>query len=123
MVRDCPRQIALLLAHTLAARKAKAIIDHLAHRLESRSGVLKCIEHEPQGSLYRCVGVQAQHTVVLIRETDGRHHLKFAAAGFVEYAAAHPRFENMQLGFTHGALQAQDQPIVEASRVIGAVLV
>jgi hypothetical protein len=107
----------------LAERKAKAVIDHPAHRLESRPGMLKRIEHELQSRLYRCIGVQAQHAVVLVRETDGRHHLKFAAAGFVQHAAAHPRFEDMQLRFTHRALQAQHQPIVEAGRVIGAVLV
>jgi hypothetical protein len=52
VARDRPRQIPLLLAHALAARKAKTVLDHFAYRLESRPGVLKGIEHEPQGGLY-----------------------------------------------------------------------
>ena len=123
VARDRPRQIPLLLAHALAARKAKTVLDHLAYRLESRPGALKGIEHEPQGGLYRGIGVQPQHSVVLIHKPDRRHHLELSTSGFVQHAAAHPRFENMQLRFTHRALQPQHQPIVEAGRVIRAVLV
>jgi hypothetical protein len=89
--RNRPSQITLLLTHALAARKTKAVIDHPAHRLEGRSGVLKSVEHQPHRRLYRCIGVEAQHAVVLIDETDGRVHLEFAAAGFVEYTPTHPR--------------------------------
>lgn len=85
--------------------------------------MLKGIEHKPQGGLYRGIGVQPQHTVVLIHKPDGRHHLKFPTASFVQHAAAHPSFENMQLRFTHRALQSQHQSIVETGRVIRAVLV
>jgi hypothetical protein len=44
------------------------------------------------------------------------------APGLVELAAAHAGLQDVQLGFTHGALEAKQQSIVESGRVIGSVM-
>src|ERR1700747_991958 len=101
-----PRQIALLLADALAQGKTKAGVDHLAHRLKSRTRLLKSVENPANGRLHRRIWVETKHPVVLVHETDGRVHSELASAGLVEYAPSHPGPDNVQLRFAHRALQS-----------------
>ena len=48
---------------------------------------------------------------------------QFAPSGLVANASIQPRPQDMQFGFGHGALESEQQPVVEQSRVIQAVLV
>src|SRR5262249_35287138 len=48
---------------------------------------------------------------------------EFAARRLVANAAIEARAQNVQLGFAHGALQPQQQPVIEHRRVIEAVAI
>jgi hypothetical protein len=48
---------------------------------------------------------------------------RFATTRLVELAAAHARLEDVQLGFAHGAFEPEQQAIIEACRIIDAVLI
>ncbi|MGB8383542.1 MAG: hypothetical protein WCG47_20215, partial [Dermatophilaceae bacterium] len=54
-------------------------------------------------------------------QADGQGAEQLAAGGFVADPAVQPRPQDVQLGFAHGALHAEQQPVVEHRRVVDAV--
>src|ERR1700722_6724901 len=56
-------------------------------------------------------------------ETDRQAAPQFAAGGFVANAAIEAGANDVQLGFAHGAFQAQQQTIVKQRRVIDSIIV
>ena len=54
-------------------------------------------------------------------EADRQAAAQFAARGLVANAAVEPRAQDVQLGFAHGALEAEHQAVVEQGGVIDAV--
>ena len=59
----------------------------------------------------------------VIDEPDRQRRGQLAAAGLGEQPAAEPGPQQVQLGFGHLAFQAEQQPVVEGTGVIEAVLV
>src|SRR5262249_45693739 len=58
--------------------------------------------HTTNGALHLCIGIEGQGAIAAGNKADGRGHLEFAAACFVQLSAAHSRLEKVQLRFTHG---------------------
>ena len=56
-------------------------------------------------------------------EADGQSAAQFAASGFVADAAIQPGANDVQFGFAHRALEAEQQTIVEQRRMIDAIVV
>ena len=56
-------------------------------------------------------------------EADRRAHPQLPPPGLVELSPEQPGAQHVQLGFTHRALEAQEQAIVKVTRVVDAVLV
>jgi hypothetical protein len=59
----------------------------------------------------------------VVDQPDRERHLQLAAAGLGQLAAAQPRADEVQLGLRHGALEPEQQAVVEVGGVIEAVLV
>src|SRR5439155_24659 len=70
-----------------------------------------------------CVRIEADRSVSPIDQTDRRAHLELATPGLVELTTTHPRFEDVQLGLAHCAFEAEQEAIIEASRIVDAVFV
>jgi hypothetical protein len=54
---------------------------------------------------------------------DGQGKLQFASLGFTQAALMHALLQDMQLGFRHGAFQAQQQTIIVLHWVIHPIQV
>ena len=87
------------------------------------SSPLEGLEHQTDGALDLGIGIKADRPVGSVDQADRWTHLEFAASCFVELAAAHARFEDMQLGLAHRALEAEQKTIVELSRIVDAVFI
>lgn len=87
------------------------------------ASAVKGLEHQTDGGLHLGVGIKVNDTVGSIHQSYRRAHLELAAPGLVELSAPHARLENVQLGFAHRALEAEQQAIVEAGRIVDAILV
>jgi hypothetical protein len=74
-----------------------------AYRLHSTSGSLERIKDETHRALDFSVGIKIYDAVAAIDETDRWLHLEFPTACLIQLAAAHPRFEDVQLGLRHRA--------------------
>jgi len=59
----------------------------------------------------------------VIDEPDGQRDGEFASPGFGELAAAQAGPDEVQLGLAHGALEPEEEPVVELAGVVEAVLV
>ncbi len=65
----------------------------------------KPFEHRANGGDYRRIGVKAHLAVLLAPdEADGQAPTQFAAGGLVTDTPVEPGPENVEFGFTHGAL-------------------
>ena len=71
------------------------------------------------------LGVGVEHDAVLgvVDESDGEGDPQLAAARPALDAAAQPGAEQMEFGLAHGALEAEEEPVVEVGGVVDAVLV
>ena len=71
------------------------------------------------------LGVGVEHDAVLgvVDESDGERDPQLAAARPAPDAAAQPGAQQMEFGLTHGALEAEEEPVVEVGGVVDAVLV
>ena len=68
------------------------------------------------------VGMEPDLAVVVApHEADRQAAAQLAAGCFVADAAFETGAEDVQLGFTHRALESEDQPVVEQGRVVDAV--
>lgn len=83
----------------------------------------KCREQRSHGVLHLPVWVELHLAVCDVDEADGQSQLQLSAADLGHVSAMHSRAQHMQLGFTHRALQAQEQPVIEMHWVVDAILV
>ncbi|HEY2339911.1 MAG TPA: hypothetical protein VGH75_05245 [Steroidobacteraceae bacterium] len=69
------------------------------------------------------VRIEYHGTGRIISEPDRQAHLQLATPRLVALTAEEARLENVQLRFAHGALETQQEAIVEVRRVIDAILI
>jgi hypothetical protein len=69
------------------------------------------------------VGIQGHVVGRVVDQPDRQRHLQLAAPGFGELTTAEASSDEMQFGFRHGALETQQEPVVEIGRVVESVLV
>jgi len=60
---------------------------------------------------------------IVIDQPGWQGAAELAAPCLVEDAAAQPCLDHMQFGFTHCSLETEQKPVVEACRIVDAVLV
>ena len=59
----------------------------------------------------------------MVDQANRQRQLKLAAACLVDDAALQARLEDMQFGLTYGAFKAEQQPVIEVTRVVDAVFI
>src|ERR1019366_10652999 len=88
------------------------------------AGLCEVAEYGLYHATHRLIGVEEHLAVPLPPdESDRKAPAELASCRLVADPALEPATEHMQLGLAHRALQAQDEPVVEAGRVIEAVRV
>ena len=83
----------------------------------------KVCEERAHGILHLDVGVEDDVAAGVVDQAHRQLHLQLAAAGLGQLAADEAGPKHVQLRLAHGALQAEQKPVVEVSRVVQAVLV
>lgn len=69
------------------------------------------------------VEVEHDGADVIFDQSGGQGAAILPAARLVEDAAAQPCLDDMQFGLAHGALDAEQQAVVEAGRIVDAVFI
>ena len=80
-------------------------------------------EQVPERALDGGVGIEDDVPGGVVGQADRERHDQLAAAGLGQLTAAQPGLDEVELAFGHGPLEAQQHPVVEAARVVEAVLV
>jgi len=73
--------------------------------------------------LHLPIRIQAEHTIAVVDQPHGGTYLQLTAARLVQDAALQTRPKHVQLGFAHGALESEQQSIVEVRRVVRTIFI
>ena len=98
----------------------------LAERLdygEGRAGGGEGVEQQADRLAHSAVGIQDRFAAAVAGQPDRQLQPQFAAAGLGQDPAAQPGPQEMQFCFAELAFHPQEEPVVEAGRVIEPVLV
>jgi hypothetical protein len=105
-------------------REAQAFAGEVAHDLPGRASPAKGFKEQPHGPLNLRVGIEHEPPAAIrIDKPHRRPNPELAPAGLVEGTADQPGPQHMELRLTHRALEAEEQPVVEVTRVVNAILV
>ena len=118
-----PAELALVAAAAVADREAEVLLAEALHDGAAAAVLGEGVEEEPDGALDGFVGVELDVVEGVVDEADREGDLEFAAAGFGELPADEARAEEVELGGAHGALEAEEELIVEVAGVVDAVFV
>jgi hypothetical protein len=121
--RRRPQQVTLVGARAQPAGEQQALPEKVTNGLHGASGTIESIEHQLKRFLHLDIRIQTDRPIIAVHQTDGRPHLQFATASFVELPAAHSCLDDMRFGFTHCAFQAEHETIIEVGRIVKAVFV
>ena len=104
-------------------REQQPVGVELLHGRARRAGAGEQGEHVPDGLLH--TGIRVEHHLAggVVDQPDRQAHPQFAAAGLGQLPADEAGPDEVQFGLAHGALQPEQQPVVEVGRVIQPVLV
>jgi hypothetical protein len=122
-VQRAPQKIALADAAADTPREHHLLNPQTTHYCAGRAEIAEDLEHHRNAVADLAVGVQHDPAGTVIDQTDGQGHLQLTAARLVQDAALQAGLKDVQFGLAHRALQAQQQPVVEARRVVDPVLV
>jgi hypothetical protein len=93
------------------------------HDGAGRAGGGEGVQQQLQRAADFCVGVEHDGAGGVVGQAGRQAEFQLAAAGLGEQASLHAGPQEMELAFGHGSLEAQEEPVVEAGRVIQAVFV
>ncbi len=122
MSRRCPAEFTLVGPGMEPARERNSLLLKEPYRLHGAASSLEGIEDQPDCSLHLGVGIEVDCSASPVDETDRRPHFELAAPCLVELAAAHACLEDVQFGLAHGALEPEQQPVIEAGRIVRSVM-
>ena len=95
-----------------------------SHTAPGRAGLGELGKDLADGGADGFIRVKTNLALLLAPEEANRQATpEFAARRLVANAAIEARAQNVQLRFAHGALQPQQQPVIEHRRVIEAVAI
>ena len=118
-----PDEFALVRPASQSAREQEFLRMELLDHRQTGPGPLKSLEEQAHRGLHLGVGIQDDAILRVMNKADRDHLLELAAAGTAQDTAAKSCLEHMQFRFAHGALQAQQQAIVEVRRIVQPVLI
>jgi hypothetical protein len=97
-------------------------VERLDHRA-GRPGRGEGAEQVLQGAAHPGVGVEHDLAAGVVGQAGGQRQCQLAALGLGQDPAAQPGADQVELSLGHGALEAEQKPVVEVARVIEPVLV
>jgi len=123
MVQRCPHQFAFMQARAGVAGKAQTLFVEVSDRGRSRAGAGIGLEQMGNALTDLAVGVEHHFIGRVIHQSDREWHFQCPSASLVEKATAQPCTQHVEFGLAHGAFEPEQEPVVEVTRVIDAVLV
>lgn len=118
-----PHQFAFARSLAQSPREQDAFVEEKFDGSGCAAQALEGGEHHAECGLHLGVRVKCEGAIGQVDQAHGRPHLELAAARLIELTAAHASLEEVQLRLAHSALEPEEQSIVEAGRVVDAVLI
>jgi len=106
-----------------AAGEEDPLAREVAHDLTGRARAAEGFEDQAHAVLDLRVGIEHDLSACVVDQPQGRGHPELAAAGLMELAAQQAGAQHMELGFAHGAFEAEEQAVIEVARIVEPILV
>jgi hypothetical protein len=106
-----------------SARPQSPLASKVTDDFERGAHPAERVEEEAHRTLDLRVGIECQTPGPVDDQTDRRPHPELTPAGLVEGPAQQAGPQDVPLRLTHGALEAEEQPVVEVTRIVNAVLI
>ena len=123
VLQRLPVQFALARPAAEAAGKVQPLAAEVPHRGGGGAGACEGIEQHPQGLSHLGIRVERDPVQRIVDQSHRQRQLQGSAPRPVRQAAAQPGVQHVQFGLAHGALEAEQQPVVEVAGIVDAVLV
>jgi len=106
-----------------SSRKEQTLFTEAAHGRRCRAGAAEGLEESAHGGLDLLVGVEDDTARGVGNKTHRQPHLEFAPTCLGPLAAEQACAQHVELGLAHGALESEQQAVIEMRRVVEAVLI
>jgi hypothetical protein len=118
-----PQQLTVLRSTSQPAGKQQFRLAEGSHHGTRGTQTTKGLKQKPDALLNLLIGIQRHLTLYIINEADRKRHVQLPTPRFAQQGAAGPRLNHMQFGFTHGALESKQEPVIEIGGMVEAVLI
>ena len=123
MIDRAPEYVTPAEAALQPSREAHAFTIEAAHDSAGRTCLSIGVEQELQRATDPSVRVEYDRAIEGIDQPHRQRYLQLTAARLVAHAPLQARLQDVQLGLAHRALQSEQQPVVEVSRIVDSILV
>ena len=86
-------------------------------------GLAEGIEEQLYGRANRLIRVEHHRSIRMVNQANRQRHFQFATTRLAANTTLKARLQYMEFRLAHGALQAEQQTVIEMRRVVDAVLV
>ena len=104
-------------------RERQALVAEIFHGRHGGAGAAERLEQHSDRVLHLLIRVEHHPSRGVVNEADRHAALQFAAPRFVQHAPNQPGAEHVEFRFAHGALQAQQQAIIEMRGIVHPVFI
>jgi hypothetical protein len=118
-----PQQLTVLRSTSQPAGKQQFRLAEGSHHGTRGTQTAEGLKQKPDALLNLLIGIQRHLTLYIINEADRKRHVQLPTPRFAQQGAAGPRLNHMQFGFTHGALESKQEPVIEIGGMVEAVLI
>lgn len=118
-----PQQLTILRPTSQPAGKQQVRLAEGSHHGTRRTQTTEGLKQKPDALLNLLIGIQRHLALCIINQADRKRHVQLPTPRFAQQSAAGPRLNHMQFGFTHGALESKQEPIIEIGGIVETVLI
>src|ERR1022692_2040015 len=108
---------------TTAPWKSQTLPAELLDDRYGRAQAPEGFKQQPDALLHLLVRIENHLRADVVKKADGKRDRQCTAPGLVQQSTLHARLQHVQLSLAHGALQSQQQAVVELCRIVDTVLV
>ncbi len=105
------------------SRSWATLASKVPHRCRGRARALEALEEVGDALLDLAIGIEHHLARRVVDQANRQRHPERASTRLIQDTASEPRPQHVQLGVGHGALEPEQEPVVEVARIIDTVLV
>lgn len=121
--QGAPDQLPAIGSTTDAPGERELMLGKVPHHAHGRTCSIVKSKERLEALPHLAIRMQDDFALGIVGQAHRQGHAQFPAPGLVANAALEAGAQHVQFGLAHGALETQQQPVVEVRRIVQAVFV